>query len=110
MKTKKVSLTWTGPQKYLGGRTLRKGDEVTLTRRDARLYKALGVATDTPAQIAPVVERHDPEPAAESIDALRARYEVATGAPPDRRWGIARLRAALTGGPRYQRRDMQAEE
>lgn len=112
MKQKKVDMVWTGPQKFLGGRTLRRGDSVRLTRANAKLYKALGVAEDAPAQVVPA---EAPAPARTpatggTLEQLRARFEAEKGAAPDRRWGLTRLRAELgIGGRRYQRRDMRAE-
>jgi hypothetical protein len=49
------------PYRY-SGKNLKPGDQFMASRRDARLLKALRVATDTALVPAPVVVREDPPP------------------------------------------------
>lgn len=108
---RKVDMTWTGKPKYYGGRTLRKGDTISVSPAHARLYRATGMATDAPKQVAAVQQPAPaPTPPADDLEALRTRFETERGFAPDRRWGVTRLRNELRAAPTYQRRDMQPEE
>lgn len=85
----------------------RPGDEFEVNSTQARVLKALGKAKDAPAAA----------PADPDRDALRAKA-AEVGLEIDGRWGTARLRDEIAAAekpaeraiPRYERRDMRAEE
>jgi hypothetical protein len=98
---KRVTMIAIRPMRY-GTRRLRAGDAFDATAGDARIFQAVGMARDAPAQVVSTrMPGQAPTSATEpvlttwDIDGLRADYEAKTGLKADRRWGVERLRAEI---------------
>lgn len=88
---------------------MRPGDEFEVNGTQARVLKALGKAADAPVAM----------PVADEREVLRSQAQQ-LGVEVDGRWGADRIRQEIASSspapgpdrlaPRYQRRDMRADE
>lgn len=108
----KVDMVWTGPDKTFPGQKRRRmGDTFSAARGDARTFKALGWATDAPAQAVPVPATPAPQP---PVQAPAPAATATQAREPVQRRTITRNLKAEDEKPAtrrtYRRRDMKAED